>query len=399
MSQAIRFGFPRRGVTMVEILVVIAIITVLGGLLFPAIQAARESARLVHCGNNLKQLGVALTGYASSAGRLPAGVAANVWRSSDADTTEVGPIAKYGFYYWTTFLHLLLPRLEEQAYYDGLRGPLFRLRPIFNLTASEATRDWAAINGVPLPPLLCPSDGVSGPLWQPATIHSGTVRLAKSNYLGLFSGTSVAEGTVTRSDLTNATDPREKLVFPLPPRWLHDRRAVFGYGRGIRLNDVRDGTANTIAVSEYLRGPSERDGRGAIWYNDAGMQFLHATTAPNSAVPDRLYQDRVATANNPDDWGCFSRMRRVQGVQTRVAETPNNRPDLNLPCIGGAETGGKRGYDGFATPRSRHPGVVNAVFCDGHVEQLADEVETSTVSPYGVWQRLIWIDDAQPINR
>ena len=107
--QSAHASASRAAFTLVELLVVIAIIAMLVSLLLPAVQSARESARRVHCQNNLKQLGLAMHLFHDSHGHFPAG-----------HTGDNGPsTAKNDYEHsWMTFL---LPFVEEQALYDQYR--------------------------------------------------------------------------------------------------------------------------------------------------------------------------------------------------------------------------------------------------------------------------------------
>jgi prepilin-type N-terminal cleavage/methylation domain-containing protein len=61
----------RSGITLVELLVVVAVVGVLLAILVPAVHTARAQARRASCANNLRQLGLALRNYESALGSLP----------------------------------------------------------------------------------------------------------------------------------------------------------------------------------------------------------------------------------------------------------------------------------------------------------------------------------------
>ena len=85
----------RLGFTLVEMLVVIAIIGILSAMLLPAIQAAREASRRLACQNNLKQLGIALHNYENIRMCFPSGAESRL-RQKSIDATLFLPLVGLG---------------------------------------------------------------------------------------------------------------------------------------------------------------------------------------------------------------------------------------------------------------------------------------------------------------
>jgi prepilin-type N-terminal cleavage/methylation domain-containing protein/prepilin-type processing-associated H-X9-DG protein len=97
----------RPGFTMIELLMVVAIIMVLITLILPAVASSRESARRVHCTNNLLQLGIALGNYVSTHEVLPPGV-----------VDHTGPIQNLPRGYQFGWLVQILPFIEQRNLYN-----------------------------------------------------------------------------------------------------------------------------------------------------------------------------------------------------------------------------------------------------------------------------------------
>src|SRR5262245_17245392 len=111
----------RSAFTLVELLVVVAIIGVLMALFLPAVQKVREAANLLACQNNLKQIGLALHDYQTTNGRFPpAYVTADPYVDGTAYGIPYGDANRNGppGWAWGTFI---LPYLEQEALYMNLR--------------------------------------------------------------------------------------------------------------------------------------------------------------------------------------------------------------------------------------------------------------------------------------
>src|SRR5262245_50482143 len=94
------------GFTLVELLLVIAIIGTLVALVMPAIQSARESARRSSCVNNLKQIGLATSNYEATHKDFPPGAVWGRWDPKGKERLQ------------GTFLMYVLPYIEQSVIYN-----------------------------------------------------------------------------------------------------------------------------------------------------------------------------------------------------------------------------------------------------------------------------------------
>jgi len=230
----------------VELLVVIAIIATLIGLLLPAVQSARESARRTQCLNNMKQIGIALHLFHDAKRRLPPAFATAEtpghvnWRSLPQTPGFFEPG-------WSFFVSIL-PFLEQDALFKQLNLSL----PIMDAT-NAAARSEAAL--VPL--YVCPSD--TGPrLIDVLDFGPSSSAPALSG-----DGTLITKAPVSSySGLIGTTDHEHNGGFD----------GVFFRNSRITLGQITDGTSKTICIGERMSRMAEATWLGSI----TGSDVVHA---------------------------------------------------------------------------------------------------------------------------
>lgn len=194
----------RAGFTLVELLVVMAIIATLMALLLPAVQNAREASRRTACRNNLHQIGIALHSYHDIHACFPPSSGGTGGSGGNGSSLS-------GFV-------MLLPQLEKDNTWQRIRA-----------TPGQGGDPSAiAINGE-IDVYLCPSASVGDKV----------------------------NGSGHRHYAFNLGDLQPPYPHPQPIPYpglagLTRTRGPFGLQRCVKIKDIRDGTGMTIAVSERI---------------------------------------------------------------------------------------------------------------------------------------------------
>jgi prepilin-type N-terminal cleavage/methylation domain-containing protein/prepilin-type processing-associated H-X9-DG protein len=381
----------RQGFTLVEMLVVIAIIGILLAILLPAVQQAREAMRRGSCANNLKQIGLGMLQHESTFTCLPPGLPNCATPPSTSDASYIiNGSTSTGTCQGPNWAVAILPYIDQQPLFDSVTlcnqytanscsdcsGP-----PSPALITANPTLSWLPVGGPASgattntgspPTYLCASrSSISD---TPVVLSSAgtpvpgqTNAMLKGNYAACLGNNTLSLPPVTPPPLPTVTglDP----TYPTAVWSLTDVQGVFtivdlskqvppagpigvwkmGARTGIPLAAIRDGLTTTLLASEIVSYASPADGRGVWAWPGMGGSFFTTKNGPNSGTGDN-----------------------VPACDTKIVLPPGIQPCTNDTTFAAS-----------AAARSGHTGGVNVLMCDGSTHFISDEIDANVWRAYG----------------
>ena len=342
----------RRGFTLIELLVVISVIGVLLALLLPAVQSAREAARRLQCISNLKQIGLSLASYESVYQSFPAGMGS--WQGYEYSAHR-----------------MLLPYLEQGPLYNSYNFQSIFVNglvqgPVYNLPAQTTTVNTTVAV------FLCPSDVDRCTLPTGHNNYTGCAGLAPNSFMG---GT----GGGNPYNATQAGGVSSGIFLMVGGGIVNQIASLLSNQRNstTRLNSILDGTSQTAAYSERVKGITSAGQVDPM--RPTSQVTVAPDPAPNDTTPEPFHT--MCLANSPGspgmiaaNWADPSGKSWFEGYAfcTRYNH-------VMLPNTWGCAIDAYPRTFGYgALPASsRHPGGVNVAFVDGSVHFIKDTISQS----------------------
>lgn len=332
-----RVRSPRPAFTLIELLVVIAIIAVLLALILPAIQRVREAANRMKCGNNLHNLGIALHHYTLDHGMLP-----------PAGTYPAGMT----FDSWSMQARIL-PYIEQD-----------NLQKLIDFSLSYAAQP--VVTQTRVPTFMCPTELNDRP--RPA----GALTYYPLNY-------AVCQGTWF------LYDPNTRQVGDGAFVVASTFRQQFGVHG---FNAIRDGTSYTLCMSEVKAFTP--------YFRDGGVPHAPGVPPPTDPAQVLGYGGDFKADSGHTEW-VDGRVHQAGFTTTFPPNTkvlyvtPEETYDVDFNSSREGKTADRLTY-AAVTARSHHPGLVNALFLDGSVRPIRNDIHLS------VWRALGTRNGGEPLG-
>jgi prepilin-type N-terminal cleavage/methylation domain-containing protein len=372
-----------RGFTLVELLVVIAIIGILVGLLLPAVQAAREAARRMSCGNNMKQIGLAAHNYHATYDKLPPG-GGGTCNITNGVLVAGGPADPWMHSNWALSAHVgLLPFMEQQPLWELISNPYI---------GSAARGD--TLPSPPAPhtsyPPMGPAPGGSGNQYSPWRAQINTLycpscpaptnnpHLGKSSYGFCYGDFFLASNGANFINNNNAgrRGMFQRLSHPVigtgagSPRGEAIFQGLVGF---FGFRDCLDGTANTIMAAEKPWSTGRRELIGNVMVTtglNAGAAPSLAQRVRNPLRPAYYVADGTAPAIIMVAGVGGERWFHTQDCYFLTIIPPNG-PSI---CASNA-AGTNCNNDILATAGSYHRGGCHVLMTDGAVRFVTENID------------------------